>query len=113
MKHKNISQRVATFVITRNLEELSELTRYKIANKFGINKNYLSERFKEGSQKTVLEFINFEKMKRAEFLLKTRYDLSVKDISKKIGIVKYKQFRAKFEKVYGLKPGEYRKLFKK
>ncbi|MCP4150991.1 MAG: AraC family transcriptional regulator [bacterium] len=109
MKYKNIPETVIEYIISRDLEELTQLTRYHIADFFGLNKNYLSEKFKEGTRMTVLEFITFEKMKRAESLLKTRSDLSVKDIADIIGYVKYNQFRAKFKKVYGLKPGKYRK----
>lgn len=112
MKHKNISQLVVEYIISRDLGELTELTRYKIADAFQINKNYLSEKFKKSTQMTVLEFINFEKMKRAEKLLITRRDLSVKKISRKVGIAKCEQFRANFKKIYGLKPGKYRTLYK-
>lgn len=109
MKHINLCERVVEYILTRDLDELAQLTRYRLANTFGINKNYLSEKFKADTQRTVYEFIEFEKMKRAEKLLKTRTDLSVKDISRMVGVVKYVQFRAKFKKIYGLKPGEYRR----
>jgi AraC-like DNA-binding protein len=112
MKFTNIPETIIKYIVTRDLEELSQLTRYKIADAFGIHKSYLSEKFKQGTHKTILEFIDFEKMKRAEKLLKARVDLSVKDISKMIGIVKCEQFRDKFEKVYGMKPGKYRRLFR-
>ncbi len=100
------------YVITRSLDELSQLTKYKIAETFHINKNYLLEKFRKETNTTVFAFINFEKMKRAEKLLTTRFDLSVEDISRMVGIVKCKQFRRKFKKIYGLNPGKYRKLFK-
>lgn len=109
MKHANLCDRVVEYILTRDLDELAQLTRYRLANAFGVNKNYLSEKFKADTQRTVWEFIEFEKMKRAEKLLKTRSDLSVKDISHMVGVVKYVQFRAKFKKIYGLKPGEYRR----
>jgi two-component system response regulator YesN len=112
MKYDNISERVVSFIITRNTEELSQLTRYKIAGHFGVNKNYLSKKFKEGTQMTVLQFIDFEKMKRAEYLLRVRLDLSVEDISHKLGILDNRQFRKKFKSIYGLNPGKYRLLNK-
>lgn len=112
MKHQNVVERVMVFIITRNLDELSQLTKYKIAEIFHINKNYLLERFKSEVNMTVFAFINFEKMKRAEKLLTTRFDLPVEVISRKVGIAKCNQFRRKFRKIYGLNPGKYRKLFK-
>lgn len=113
MRFENISESVVEYVISRDLRELSGLTRYKIADHFGINKNYLSEKFKEETQMTVLEFLNFEKMKRAECLLKKRQDIPVKRISILVGIAKVSQFRTKFQSIYGLKPGQYRNVFKK
>ncbi len=113
MKFESISEAVMEYVISRNIKELSDLTRYKIADHFGINKNYLSEKFKEDTQMTVLEFINLERMKRAECLLKKRCDIPVKRISVLVGIAKVSQFRAKFQSVYGLKPGRYRSAFKR
>jgi len=113
MKFQKISESVVEYVISLDLKELSGLTRYKIADHFGINKNYLSEKFKEETNMTVLAFLNFEKMKRAECLLKKRQDIPVKRISVLVGIVKVSQFRAKFQETYGLKPGRYRELFRK
>jgi AraC-like DNA-binding protein len=112
MKFRNIAEQVASYVISCSVGELSQLTRYKIANKFGINKNYLSEKFNREVQMTVLQFLELEKMKRAEKLLKCRHDMSVEKISHMLGIENLTQFRSKFKKTYGLKPGQYRKPFK-
>ena len=113
MKHKNIGESVVEYVITRNLKELACLTRYIIAENLGINKNYLSEKFKEETQMTVLQFLDFEKMKRAERLLKARPDLSIRKISDLLGIEKLSQFRMKFKRIYNLNPGRYRRLIKR
>ena len=113
MKYHKISEPVVEFIITRNLKELSRLTRYMIADYFGINKNYLSEKFKKETQMTVLEYLDFEKMKRAEELMKKRPDLTIRKISDLVGIEKLSQFREKFKKIYILKPGRYKKLLKR
>jgi AraC-like DNA-binding protein len=113
MKHKRIGEAVVEYIITRNLKELSGLTRYMIADHFGINKNYLSEKFKEETQMTVRQFLDFEKMKRAEGLIKTRPDLNVRKISDLVGIEKLSHFRMKFKKLYFLNPGRYRRLVRK
>lgn len=112
MKHLDTVEKVIVYIITRDIDELSELTKYQLAGKFGINKNYLTERFKKEMNMTVFDFIDFEKMKRAEKLLTTRYDLSVEEISKRMGIARCKHFRKKFRKIFGLNPGKYRLLFK-
>ena len=113
MKYYKIGESVVEYIITRNLKELSNMTRYMIADHFGINKNYLSEKFKEETQMTVLQYLDFEKMKRAQDLIKTRPDLTIREISHLVGIEKLSQFRAKFKKAYLLSPGRYRLLIKK
>lgn len=112
MKHSNISELVVEYIITMKMNDLSELTRYKIAGHFGINQNYLSVKIKQKTQMTVSQLIDFEKMKRAEKLLRTRSDITIEVISKMVGIMKCNQFRSKFKKFYGLNPGKYRSLFK-
>lgn len=110
MKYKSVTEEAIKFIITRNLNELAELTRNHVAATLGINRAYLSEKFREDTHWTVLEFITFEKMKRAEHMLQTRPDLTVNDISLKVGIAKCKQFRSNFKKFFGLKPGKYREV---
>lgn len=113
MKFENISCDVAEYVISCKLNDLSQLSRYRLASNFGINQNYLSKRFKEDTGMTIWEFINNERLKRAEFMLKYRPELSVRKISVKVGIVSVEQFRAKFKKIYGLKPGRYRSVLRR
>lgn len=113
MKHKNVSENIVTYVLELNSKELSNLTRYQIAKKFNINISYLSERFKKDTNMSVLHFIEFEKMMRAERLIKTRSDLSIESISHILGFAKTEQFREKFKKYFVLKPCQYRKLRKK
>jgi AraC-like DNA-binding protein len=112
VKYVKLADLVVAYIISRELKDLAQITRYKIADHFGVNRNYLSKKFKEGTQMTVLEFIEFEKLKRGETLLKARLDLSVKDISMQLGIVDVRQFRKKFRNTFGLNPGKYRTLYK-
>lgn len=109
LKSRRIPAQVAEYVVALELEALAELTRDKLAEHFGINRSYLSEVFKRRANRTLWEFITFERMKRAEMLLRTRPDLTVEEISRRVGIVKCEQFRAKFYRIYGLNPGKYRR----
>ncbi|MCK4765116.1 MAG: helix-turn-helix transcriptional regulator [Candidatus Aminicenantes bacterium] len=111
MKHQNLHEKAVEYIYTRNLQELSQLTRYMIADFFNVNQNYLSKKFKKETGMTISKFLAFEKMRRAEQLLKTRFDLPVIKISEMVGIVKPTQFRKKFQKIFFLKPGKYRRLF--
>lgn len=113
MKPKNLCERVIEYVWTLDLKELSQLKRYKIAEKFNINKNYLSEKFNKSTKMTVHEFIQIVKIKRVEELLKSRIDLTIERISEIIGIKKTHQFRKKFKKLNGLNPQKFRNLNKR
>lgn len=112
MRHKNISTKIATFVLSRTTKELSQITRYEIAEKFNINRNYLSEKFKRDTGITVFQFIEFEKITRAKYLLNLTDSLTIEEISKVVGIRKVNQFRWKFKKYYHITPGQYRRSLK-
>ncbi len=112
MKHKKITERVVMYIMSHSLEELSELTRYKIAAYFDINTSYLSKRFKKDTKMSLFKFIEVEKINRARILLEERHDLTVEDISKMFGLEKTEQFRTKFKKFFYITPGKYRVLCK-
>ncbi len=109
MNRHNISAKVVAYILTRTLEELSQLTRNEIATEFNVNRNYLSKKFKRDTNMSVFGFIEFEKMIRAKILLHDRTELSVMKISKLLGVSKVNQFRKKFKRFYHITPGLYRK----
>ncbi len=113
MNKNDMVPRVIDYILTMNLTELSEITVYKIASKFEVNHCYLSRKFKKGTKFLLSEYINFVRILQAQTLLKTRQDLTITQISQKIGIKKCQQFRTKFKKIYGLNPHHYRILKKK
>ena len=110
MKIKNLSIAVAEYILRLKLSELSQVTRYKIADFFGINKNYLSERFKKESGMYLSHFITMEKMKRAEILLRSRPELTIKTISRMVGCAKTARFTQTFRSIYLLNPSRYRNI---
>ena len=99
------------FILSLDLEGLAEITRYHIADKFGVNQNYLSHKFKKHTKMSVLQFIDFVRISRAALLLRERPDLAISEISKKIGLQKCDQFRAKFRKKFFINPQQYRRIF--
>jgi two-component system response regulator YesN len=106
----SLSEQIVEFLWNLDLESLSCITRYGVAEEFNINKNYFSIKFKKDTKMTPSEFIDFVKMKRAEELLLQRSDLTISEISRKLGIIKNQHFRNKFKKVFGINPSRYRKL---
>jgi YesN/AraC family two-component response regulator len=111
-KNLHSFESVAIYIITRELSQLSQLTRNRVAQYFGINKNYLGIIFKKCVKKTVLKFIEFEKLKRAEDMLTTKYNLHFKQIAQTVGMPRCDRFKKKFEAIYGLNPYRYRLLHK-
>ena len=112
MKHKNLPENVVAYVLKCSNLELSDLTRKKIARHFSINESYLSRIFKKGTNLLLFEFLESIKIRRAEILLITRPDLTIKEISEMIGVCKPSQFRKKFKKYFGINPHKYRKIIK-
>ncbi|MCR5100381.1 MAG: AraC family transcriptional regulator [Butyrivibrio sp.] len=95
--------------INSNLE--SKLTLSNIADKFNINKSYLSSRFKKEVGENITDFIKHKRIEHAVFFLENT-DLSVMDISYKCGIFDLSYFTKLFKEEKGISPTEYRKELK-
>lgn len=113
MKHEKLTEEVIVYILTRNIEELSELTRYTIAQKFQVNENYLSKRFKKDAKISLFDYIEASQIRYAAELLKENHGMKVTDIHKKVGIEKYQNFAKKFKKIFGISPCQYRDIFQK
>lgn len=80
----------------------------KLAERFYINKFYLSRIFKEQFGVTVLSYIDQVRITRAKQLLRFS-DLTVEEVGRMVGIDDGAYFNRVFRKVEGMSPGEYRK----
>lgn len=108
-KHAGICEKVAMEIMASSLYELSQITRYGIAEKHGINVSHLSRKFVADTGKTFLNFIDQEKMHRAKLLMEMFPEVTIDDISKLVGIAKTQQFRNKFKQMFHVTPGKYRR----
>jgi len=113
MKHEKLTEEVIIYILTRNIEELSQLTRYYIAQKFQVNETYLSKRFKKDANISLFDYIEAAQIHSAAELLKENSGLKATEIHKKVGIEKYQNFAKKFKKIYGISPSQYRDIFNK
>jgi two-component system response regulator YesN len=111
MKHDKLSEEIIVYILTRNLYELSQLTRYKIAQKFDVNESYLSKRFKKDTNVSLFDYIERAQVHRAAELLKEKEELGVSDVREMVGIEKSQHFSKKFKKILGISPSQYRGLF--
>jgi AraC-like DNA-binding protein len=110
MKTKNVSDRVIRYVMTVNDKEFAALTVGTLACSFQIDRYKLLRQFKRQTDMTLEDFLNKEKMARAAFLLKTYREITVKEVSERIGFCTCDYFIRKFRAFYGLAPGRYRIL---
>lgn len=83
----------------------------EIANQFHFNPKYLNRIFKEETGATLLEYIHREKIKDAQELLVSE-NISLENISKRLGFANEYYFNSFFKRCTGITPGYYRKLSK-
>jgi two-component system, response regulator YesN len=108
MKKNNLSDRVVEFVLNCPIDEFHSLTVTKIAATFRVNRCYLSRKFKSDKDFTLCEFLIREKLSRSVGLLKEDKDLTIRELSAKMGFSNTNYFIQIFKNYYGTPPGRYR-----
>lgn len=106
----NLYDRVVEYVMSVTDEEFANLSVAVLACSLKINRFKLSRQFKSQSHMTLEEFLFKEKMARAAFLLKTFKDITVKEVSRRIGFCTCDYFIRKFKQYYGVAPGRYKEF---
>ncbi|MBN1271606.1 MAG: helix-turn-helix transcriptional regulator [Candidatus Aminicenantes bacterium] len=82
------SEKVILTIVTSDIKKLKSITVQKLADEFGYNRCYLSIKFKKETQMLVSEFLNNEKLNRAENIIKSGDNIPIYEISKKVGFKK-------------------------
>lgn len=90
------------YALPITLEEVADFVKY--------NPSYLSTAFKKHTGQNFSEYLSEVRMEEAKLLLRTS-QLSIMEISEKIGYSDSKYFRKLFKKLTGIKPSDYRKLY--
>ena len=96
---------VLNFVDFHYMEPLNLET---LANKYAVNKNYLSTRFRKEVGMTVTDYINLTRVRRSLKLLSSTC-LSMPEIAERCGFSDANYFTRTFKKFHGTTPNEYRK----
>lgn len=81
-----------------------------LAQKFYINKYYLTRVFKEQFGTTILSYLDHVRVTHAKQLLRFS-NMTAEEIGRKVGIEEPGYFNRVFKKVEGITPGEYRKMW--
>jgi len=114
MRNNNcLAEKIIEFILSSRIDDFSELNVGKIADEFNMKVSYISRKFKEETRMLLSKFIEYERLKRAEELLKIKNNTPIEEISKMIGFETCHHFRKKFKKKNGITPGFYRKIMKK
>lgn len=110
LKKKNFLSTKIIQYVKENIE--NELSRENIADQFAMSKDYVSHIFKEEYGISLISYINQEKINRArEYLIKG--ELSVGEISTRLGIDNFSYFTRIFKKEVGVSPQNYRQNYLK
>ncbi|MFW2499810.1 helix-turn-helix domain-containing protein [Clostridium diolis] len=88
-----------------------KITLTELAKNIGINSSYLSHLFKKEVGVSISEYIQSERIKEAQKLIRAG-EKSLSDIYVPLGFIDQSHFTKAFKKVTGITPKEYRLLYK-
>jgi len=110
IESRSISEQIVQYILTISHDDFSSLTVSKLSYRFEIERCKLSRSFKDETGMTLEDFIRREKMFRAAFMLVANRDISVKEVSRKIGYCTCDYFIRVFREFYGIGPGRFKEL---
>lgn len=108
MRKDSLSDRVVEFVLNCPNDEFQNLTVTKIASEFRVNRCYLSRKFKSDKDFTLCEFLIREKLSRSVGFLRQDKNITIRELSAKMGFSNTNYFIQIFKNYYGTPPGRYR-----
>lgn len=104
---------VKNYYVSQVLAEIRDhyhqkLSLETLARQLGVSASYLSQKFKEATNYTFLDFLNQYRLRKAIQLLNTgKYRIA--EVSEEVGFTSYKHFHAVFKKYTDLTPSEFLK----
>ncbi|MDQ1354181.1 MAG: two-component system, response regulator YesN [Acidobacteriota bacterium] len=109
MTESGFADKVMRFILSRDTEELGELTILKIACQLNISQSHLYHIFNVEKKIPPGKFLMMAKMIRAAILLEESKELlPIKVVSKKMGFCSPDYFSRIFKEHFGTTPGKYR-----
>jgi AraC-like DNA-binding protein len=100
-------------VLTRDVNQVGELTAERLARELNTSRAYLYRTFKAQMGMAPAVLIKLAKVAWAAILLEETPGMSVKEISEKVGFNTTDYFTRIFKEYYGTTPFQYRKIMKK
>jgi AraC-like DNA-binding protein len=112
-KKSDISDRVVAFILTRDIDEFETLDVNSVAREFGINRSYLSQKFRMDMGSSLSDYILLVKILRSTTILERSKRITVGEIAVMMGFNSANYFNRIFKKVLGTTPGRYRNYAEK
>lgn len=105
---KYVVQKVKEYICKNYAEPISTAA---LSEEIHLSQNYIRSIFKEGTGKTILEYLTEYRFEKAAELLR-RQGVKVKEVSAAVGYENVPYFITLFTRIYGMTPGEYHKKYK-
>ena len=105
---RNYSPLVQRVINHINLNLQTALSLKSLSAMCFISPSYLSNIFKQETGQTLTDYINTQRMKRAELLL-GRSEEPIAQVAEKVGILDVNYFTKMFKKTTGVTPTQYRR----
>ena len=110
MHNDHISHRVVEFILTRQLDELSTLTREEISGALNLDPVKMTRAFESDQHISLDRFIVREKMYRAFSLIEKNHGITIEELAKKMGFLQTLEFAKEFKTIFLIDPGKYKEL---
>lgn len=110
MLRKKISERAVEFILTRQYNDLKNLTLKKVAKNIGVNRLLLYLNFIVDLRTTLPNYILKHKIHEAFFILTKDELKSVNELSGELGFLTVEDFCFEFEKYYAIDPEKFKQL---
>jgi AraC family transcriptional regulator len=107
---KIFSNQIVEYILTRDFDEMENLSVKTVARNFNISRFRLYRKFKLGMGMTLEEYILRVKLHFSVFFIISRNDLPIKSIAEKLGYYCFSYFIRIFKNYFGVTPGKFRKL---
>jgi len=98
---------VLEYIMTHYRQDLSLET---VADQLQMSRSYLSTYFRDKTGMTFTDYLNALRMSKAKDLLSSGEDVRIGEVAGEIGYRNVNSFIRMFKKIYGVTPGEYRRI---
>ncbi|MCK4760953.1 MAG: helix-turn-helix domain-containing protein [Candidatus Aminicenantes bacterium] len=113
MDKSTLSDDVVEYILTLDLQEFADINVNAVADKFKVNRIYLSRKFRDDKNIALPDYIIKVKMHRATALMSADEDLSTEDVAQALGYSNPQYFSRLFKARIGTTPGKYKRYIKK